>query len=465
MAKNILFLYARQPSFTGSVRDYTAAFCRYSTHRFHFYDLTKHPIDFDLSLYDGIIVGFCVWGHFQCLDYQTKNRLSNFKKFKIAIFQDEYDYFLRHRDTVSDVGFNTIITCVSEIDREFVFPRTQFRSVEFITALTGYVSDDLLSSGKRKPISERRWTVGYRGRPVPFIYGKLTREKYLIGSQMKEICASHGISENIDLSEEGRIYGTAWLEFLSNCRAVLGTESGSNVFDFDGSLKREMQSYLEANPAADFETVFERFLSKHEGKVKMNQISPRIFEAIAMGAVLVLFEGEYSGVVKPWEHFIPLKKDFSNVDEVISRLQDVSFLETMATKAYDEVIASGKYHYRSFIEVIDKHIEDRCTNMQPAEPCFELLGWRSSPLAPIRYERADHLPTTAPQLYLDQIPDPILTIRFNRAALHRTIMRHYEKILYSSLGDKIRRVLKRNQACYRMAQNFVRLLTGRWSSG
>jgi hypothetical protein len=85
----------------------------------------------------------------------------------------------------------------------------------------------------------------------------------------------------------------------------------------------------------------------------MNQISPRIFEAILCRTALVLFEGQYSGVITPWVHFIPLKKDFSNVNDVIDKVQDDTFLRQLTDRAYHDIIDSGRYSYRSFIGNFD----------------------------------------------------------------------------------------------------------------
>ena len=57
----------------------------------------------------------------------------------------------------------------------------------------------------------------------------------------------------------------------------------------------------------------------------MNQISPKIFEAIRLRTALILFDGSYSDVVKPDAHYIVLKKDYSNIDEVFERLEDIHF--------------------------------------------------------------------------------------------------------------------------------------------
>jgi hypothetical protein len=51
---------------------------------------------------------------------------------------------------------------------------------------------------------------------------------------------------------------------------------------------------------------------------------------------MVLFEGRYSGVLKPHRHYIPLKKDFSNFDEVVAKIRDVEGLQEMVDRTFDE---------------------------------------------------------------------------------------------------------------------------------
>ena len=85
----------------------------------------------------------------------------------------------------------------------------------------------------------------------------------------------------------------------------------------------------------------------------MNQISPRVFEAISLRTVLVLFEGAYSGILEPHKHYYPLAKDGSNLTEVFTSLQDGALLDAMAERAYDDVIKSGRWSYEAFITVVD----------------------------------------------------------------------------------------------------------------
>lgn len=90
----------------------------------------------------------------------------------------------------------------------------------------------------------------------------------------------------------------------------------------------------------------------------MNQISPRIFEAIENKTLLVLSEGEYSGVIKAGKHYFPLKKDLSNLNEMIKLLKDNNNIQKIVDNAYVDIIDSNKYGYKSYVKKIEKEILD-----------------------------------------------------------------------------------------------------------
>ena len=99
----------------------------------------------------------------------------------------------------------------------------------------------------------------------------------------------------------------------------------------------------------------------------MNQISPKFFEAIRLRTALVLFEGKYSDLVAPDTHYIPLKKDYSNIDDVFAKLEDFDLLESLTSRAYRDIVESGRYSYRSFVGEVDQLIKDMVRKPARAE--------------------------------------------------------------------------------------------------
>ena len=78
-------------------------------------------------------------------------------------------------------------------------------------------------------------------------------------------------------------------------------------------------------------------------KTPMRIISGRNIEAAGTKTVQILFEGEYGGYFQPDTHYIPLKKDFTNFDEVVDKFSDSSYSSQIATNAYDLVMSELTY--------------------------------------------------------------------------------------------------------------------------
>lgn len=237
-----------------------------------------------------------------------------------------------------------------------VYPAERFPHVQFLPTLTGFVPSTTKPEGELKRISERNIVIGYRGRPLPYWYGNLGQDKLVIGQKMQKICIDRAIPCDIEWEENKRIYGGGWLDFIESCKATLGTESGSNVFDDYGNIKDAIAKKLRENPEISYEEIFDLYLKEHEGKVIMNQVSPKMFEAISLKTALILFEGSYSNILKPGVHYIELKKDFTNIDEVLDKVMDDEYLQKLVDGAYSDICGSEMYTYKQFIKEFDKTI-------------------------------------------------------------------------------------------------------------
>ncbi len=462
--KNVLFVYSRIPSFTNAVRDYVNAFGRHSAHCIHYFDADAGPLVVDLARYDAIIFNYCFWARRSSLTSELIARVAAYNGTKIAIFQDEQDTIRWHRQHIVQMDIRAIVTVVDLEVWQAALPADFYSRLTFLRALTGYLPElEGLSAAMPMPMAKRRWWISYRGRPVPYQYGRLTRDKFVIGERMRTICEVRGIPSNIETSEEGRLYGSAWHDLIRNSRVMLGTESGTDVFDFDGGLWERIDQWQALYPQASFEEVEQRFLTNIE-KFAANQISPRLFEAIVMRTGLLLFEGEYSGVIMPWKHYIPLKRDFSNIDEALAAVNDLDGIEAMVERAWRDVVLSGKYSFSAYV----KRVDDLITRMHPGElghiALWGLVGWRENANAAATRLSGQSLqiPTSAPLRHFDQIPDPVVIFRINWMALHRAIMRRYETVLYSPAGRKCKAYLQRNTLVYVTIRKCARLLTGRW---
>ena len=287
-------------------------------------------------------------------------RLKKFHGMKILFIQDEYEGIELSRKLMDEINFNIVYTTIPKKSIEMVYPRYRYPITEFPPTLTGYAPEYKNLESFALPLNERKISIGYRGRPLSAIYGNLGQEKFNIGIDMKSICLKKGLKNiDIEVTEENRIYGENWYAFMGSCRATLGTESGSNIFDFDGTIQKEIIKLQTEEPGISYNEIHKRILSQHEGKISMNQVSPKIFEAIRLRTVLILFEGTYSGVIKPNLHYIPLKKDYSNHEDILKKLNDDQYVLRMTNRAYDDIISSQKYSYKTFVRQFDEYIHTR----------------------------------------------------------------------------------------------------------
>ena len=371
---NVLILYDHRSTFTNMVREHLESFSLYSDHCISYAAATISNFDpptmVDLTLFDVLIIHYSVRLCLNQLLPVYARAVEHFGGLRVLFIQDEYDNTEIERQWIARLGIDIVFTCVPQRFIHHVYPPDKFPKVEFINVLTGYVPlhfEDFVP----KPLSQRKYVIGYRGRPPLSRYGDLGLEKSLIGQRMREACDERGIPVSIEWENDKRIYGPAWYQFLQDCRATLGTESGSNVFDEDGRIQRTVDRALANDPSLTYQALYAKYVAQHESRIRMNQVSPRIFEAIALRTALVLFEGEYSGIIKPDIHYIPLRKDFSNVDDVLSRLVDDEYLEKMIGQAYADIIESRDYTYQRFVEMVFQVISRRAHTVKDSglPPC------------------------------------------------------------------------------------------------
>lgn len=369
-ALNVLMLYDDHSAHISTVAQHLEGFRKHSRHRFFFLPASElvesadgEGAGLDLSCYDALAIHYSVRvsvrGH---LSPGIAAAVAAYRGPKLLFAQDEYDNVETTRRWMERLGIDAHFTTVPPGGLDFVYPKSRFPKVDFIPTLTGYVPEDPLMDSFAMPMAERKLRIAYRGRSLALHYGALGREKYSIGVDVKRLAAARGVAVDIEVDEGKRIYGTDWYRFIGSARATLGTESGSNVFDIDGRLAKLGREHADLS----FEVFAERFLKEHDGLVKMNQISPKIFEAIRLRTALVLFEGEYSGAVRAGEHYILLKKDYSNIEEVLARLEDIPFLVAMTERAYRDVIATERYSLRSFVEGVDDYLSRRAMGRRRA---------------------------------------------------------------------------------------------------
>lgn len=359
-AKKIIIFYDQYSTYTNTVFEHLSAFAKFSRHQFAYFHGEDRTAKIKLDQFDVLIIHYSLRVAFDAIPDRLSAQIEKFTGLKVLFVQDEYDLTDNTRKAIKKLGIDIVYTCVPAQHVQLIYPNEIFQKVRFITNLTGYAP--LIQNGRVDivPIKNRKITVGYRGRALPYWYGDLGQEKENIARVVKNYCEQKNIISDIEWDDSKRIYGEEWPKFLASIKCTLGTESGSNLFDDDGSIRTKFQEFLTANPGTCYSAARYAVLKDIKEIQIMNQISPRIFEAIACGTALVLFEGFYSGILQPGRHYLSLKKDFSNIDEIFSIISDDEKLQELADRAFDEILVGNQYSYKSFILNFDQMISKEC---------------------------------------------------------------------------------------------------------
>jgi hypothetical protein len=95
-----------------------------------------------------------------------------------------------------------------------------------------------------------------------------------------------------------------------------------------------------------------------DGQLGIRAISPRHLEACATRTAQILIEGEYIPDLRPDEHYLELRSDFRNVEDVLDRVASGEGRAEMAERARADVVDSGRYTYESFVRRIEEVIHE-----------------------------------------------------------------------------------------------------------
>ncbi|HEV2415717.1 MAG TPA: glycosyltransferase [Candidatus Dormibacteraeota bacterium] len=370
----ILLLGDDRRGHANTVLDHIDAFTRYSRHQVRVFNpkAVKRSVALDFDDFDVVVVHYSVvLSDPIFMSQDLLRKLRTFRGLKIEFIQDDYRWVNRAAAAARDVGIGVLFTVAPEPAAGRLYDNL-LPGVRRVMTLTGYVPDNLVGR-TRRPLSRRPIEVGYRAREPAFWLGRLSQEKIWIGERFLERVSAYGLRCDIAWKEHDRIYGADWVDFVASCRAMIGCESGASIADFDGGAERAVRAYVRAHPGATFEEVHAAVLRPYEGNVVVDVVSPRVFEAAVLGTALIMFPGGYSGVVEPERHYIVLEKDFSNMDEVVRRLRDDDLIKAMTARTYDDLIASGRWSYASFIQEFDLVVDEEAKTRRGA---FAATRWR-----------------------------------------------------------------------------------------
>lgn len=198
---------------------------------------------------------------------------------------------------------------------------------------------------------------------------------------------------NIDIRNDQRLDRTSWNEFLNKCKGTVSNEAGGFWIERDDATMLKIKDWLRERGGrsglhvssdtplrrivhwlpwgvrqwliqevkkgwirydaldghdASFEEVFDTF---YKGRalpsvITGKCISSRHFEAAGTKVCQIMIEGRFNDILVANEHYIPVKRDLSDIDEAVRKFRDEGYRQAMIDRTYDYVMSTHTYEHR-----------------------------------------------------------------------------------------------------------------------
>ncbi len=272
--------------------------------------------------------------------------------YKIAFPQDDYDCCAVLDNWMYEYNVNIVYSVCEQSFWPVLYPKLSEYGVLRL-AYTAYLDDSTsYPVSFIKPFNQRTIDVGYRAHKLPYYFGYLGQEKWKIGTIFSKYAKKYSLKCDISVNNNKVILGKDWVDFINNSKFTLGANSGSSMIDPFGNIQRQVKLYCLDNPMASFEEVESLFFPGIDGQYVMTALSPRVLEAGMLKSSQILVKGEYSGILHPWEHYIPIDSDGGNFEEVYDAMMDVKFVTNIARHCYETLRDSEKLYYKHHANMI-----------------------------------------------------------------------------------------------------------------
>jgi len=357
----VVYYFTRPYPPRESIRDHLYSFERYAPGRCYYFNaalgsrpLWTRVIKFDLVVFHTTLLAVR-WNRDRFRRLMSRLAwLGRLPAVKAVLPQDEFistDLLAEFIDRF-DVGH--VFSPASDADRPLIYGQVRRPDVSHTHVLTGYLDEGMLARVDRlaRTSDARSIDIGYRARSARAWLGRRGLLKSRVAEQFVERLATSGLALDISLAPEDTLLGDAWYDFLLKSKYTIGAEGGASLHDHDGSTRRRTEQFLAAHPDAQFDEIEAACFPDRDGNLALQALAPRHLEACATRTCQVLVAGAYDGVLEPGKHYIELQPDFANLDEVVAQLADDSLRRSIVEQAYQDIVASGRYTYRKFVELV-----------------------------------------------------------------------------------------------------------------
>lgn len=307
--------------------------------------------------YDLIILG----PTFLCNRYSPSKLASVISEFefikysnacKVALPQDDYDCSQLLEDWLLDWDVSLVYTICPE-HWPIIYPKISKKG-NIRLGYTGYISQDWIDHwGSPKSNDLRQIDVSYRASKLPAYFGSHGQLKWKIAYRFLE--AMHAVRDmrfDISVDPKDTISGKKWHDFLESSKFCLSTASGSSLHDPRGHIRSCVDRYVALNSSANFSEIESVCFGGEDRKLLFTMLSPRNLESALSETVQLATPGSYSGLMQPYEDFIPLEEDCSNIAEVLELMNDTSGVAKIKRQCKEKILSEPRLRCTNIVHEI-----------------------------------------------------------------------------------------------------------------
>jgi hypothetical protein len=367
MLKILIVYWNNAPTMRITTQDHLYCFERHLEHEITYLNVEEdvdesalRKSDFDIIIFHDLF--FCGrWGgpplfNRLCAKIDV---LREYNAVKLAIPQDEFISADLLCEFINDFDVHAVFSVTPPSEWPKVYRDIDRDKIRLYAVLTGYLESETLAAIDAldsNPSGERPIDIGYRAggrnwRQASWL-GRHGMLKIEIADQFSNAAPAHGLRTDISTRSEDTFAGKDWYKFLLRCKYTIGLEGGASILDWDGTIRPKTLAFVEQHPNSTLEEIEAACFPGLDGTLALFALSPRHLEACATRTCQILIEGEYNGVLEPWRHYIPVKRDFSDLDAVLKLLEQDELRERLVKQAYQDVVESDRYTYKRFAEFV-----------------------------------------------------------------------------------------------------------------
>lgn len=185
--------------------------------------------------------------------------------------------------------------------------------------------------------------ISFVGARYPLFIGDQERNSFIEYFLNQKL----NLNNNISFGRNKNVPRKVWSEILQKSRATIGAEAGTYFLDKKGELLEKAKQYCIDYPNTSVQELYEDIFKNYpESFINGKAISSRHFEPIGTKTCQILLEGYYNGILKENEHYISVKKDYTNLEEAFEMYSDQKKRHEITESAYEYVLENHTYDIR-----------------------------------------------------------------------------------------------------------------------